>query len=106
LQVHPVALYETILLILLLLLLLVLRKLNKMKGVILSVYLFGYGCMIFGMEFIRLDSQKIMGTRFSIEHIVAVVLALTGIIIFTDQFNKQRITRKAQPKNLNMGKKN
>lgn len=106
LQVHPVALYETIILFVLLLVLIILWKLNKMNGVILSVYLFVYGMMIFGMEFIRLDSQKIMGSRFSIEHIIAVVLILTGSFIFADQRNKYRVLRKAQPKNLTVGKKN
>jgi len=106
LQVHPVALYETVVLLVLLLILLVLWKLNKMNGIILAVYLFGYGAMIFGMEFIRLDSQKIMGSSFSVEHIIAVVLAMTGITIFTDQFRKYHAMKKAQPKNLNAGKKN
>lgn len=106
LQVHPVALYETVILFVLLLVLIALWKLDKVKGLILSVYLFGYGMMIFGLEFIRLDSQKIMGTPFSIEHIVATVLILTGIAIFADQINKYRLVRKAQPKNLNVGKKN
>ncbi len=106
LQVHPVALYETVILFLLLLLLIVLWKLKKMNGTILSVYLLGYGLMVFGMEFIRLDSQKIMGSRFSIEHMIAAVLILTGSIIFAEQIKKYRMMRKAQPKNLSSSKKN
>jgi phosphatidylglycerol:prolipoprotein diacylglycerol transferase len=106
LQVHPVALYETVILSILLLVLIVLWKVNKVNGIVLSVYLFGYGSMIFGMEFIRLDSQKIMGSRFSIEHIIAAVLILAGITIFADQMNKYRMVRMAQPKNMNVGKKN
>lgn len=105
-QVHPIALYETVVLFVLLLVLIVLWKLHKMNGIIVSVYLFCYGIMIFCMEFIRLDSQKIMGTRFSIEHIIAAVLTLIGILLFTDQVRKHRATQKAQPKNLNVGKKN
>ena len=105
LQVHPVALYETILMLVLLLVLLLLWKLKKMNGIILSVYLMGYGAMIFGMEFIRLDSQKIVGSPFSVEHIVAAVLFLSGLTVFADQINKYRISVKAQPKNLNAGKK-
>ena len=106
LQVHPVALYETVILSILLLVLIVLWKVNKVNGIVLSVYLFGYGSMIFGMEFIRLDSQKIMGSRFSIEHMIAAGLIFAGIVIFADQLNKYRMVQKAQPKNMNVGKKN
>jgi len=105
-QVHPVALYEVVILMMLLIVLLVLWRLKKMSGVVLAVYLMAYGSMIFGMEFIRLDSQKIMGTRFSIEHIIALVLFLTGLMILGDQINKFVVLRKAQPKNLTVGKKN
>ncbi len=106
LQVHPVALYETLILLILLLVLLVLWKYNKMNGMVLSVYMICYGAMVFGMEFIRLDSQKIMGSRFSIEHITAAVLVLGGIMILTEQLKTYTSIRKAQPKNLPTGKKN
>ena len=105
LQVHPVALYETLILLMLLIVLLVLWKLNKIGGMVLGVYLIGYGLMVFCMEFIRLDSQKIMGSRFSIEHIVAMGLVLLGAGIITDQLKKYWVIRKAQPKNLLVGKK-
>lgn len=105
LQVHPVALYETLILLMLLIVLLVLWKLNKIGGMVLGVYLIGYGLMVFCMEFIRLDSQKIMGSRFSIEHIVAMGLVLLGAGILTDQLKKYWVIRKAQPKNLPVGKK-
>jgi len=105
LQVHPVALYETVILLVLLLVLVVLWKANKLNGVILSVYLICYGLMIFGMEFIRLDSQKIMGSRFSIEHFVAAGIILMGTLILTEQIKKMLILRKSQPKNLSSGKK-
>lgn len=106
LQVHPVALYETVILLVLLLVLVVLWKVNKLNGVILSVYLICYGLMVFGMEFIRLDSQKIMGSRFSIEHIVSAGMVLLGALILTEQIKKLTNLRKAQPKNLPTGKKN
>ncbi len=105
LQVHPVALYETVILLALLIVLLVLWKLKKMNGVVISIYLIGYGVMLFCMEFIRLDSQKIMETRFSIEHIIAAGLVLLGTGILTDQWKKYSSVRKAQPKNLSVGKK-
>jgi len=69
-----------------------------------SVYLMGYGLMVFCMEFIRLDSQKIMGSNFSVEHIVAAVLFLAGVIILYDQIHKYRMLLKAQPKNMTTGK--
>jgi len=65
-----------------------------------------YGLMIFGIEFIRLDSQKILGTRFSIEHIVAAVLIAAGMLILTDRIKKYRELQKTKPKSLNVGKKN
>ena len=106
LQAHPVALYETAIMIVLLILLIVLWKLKKINGIILSVYLLGYGTMVFCMEFIRLDSQKIMGSMFSIEHIIALVLVLLGLAILTEQIKQYLEIQKAQPKNLSVGKKN
>lgn len=106
LQVHPVALYESVILFVLLMVLLLLWKANQLNGVVMSVYLIGYGLMVFGMEFIRLDSQKIMGSRFSIEHIAAAGMVLLGLLILTEQIKKLIILRKAQPKNLSGGKKN
>lgn len=106
LQVHPVALYETVILILLLVLILIVWKQKGIKGIVIGLYLVGYGSMLFCMEFVRLDSQKIMNSRFSIEHIVAVGLILTGIAVLTDQIKKYRAMRKAQPKNFDSAKKN
>ena len=103
-QVHPVALYEAAILLGLLIALLIVWKLKKMSGIILSVYLMVYGLMVFCMEFIRLDSQKISGSPFSIEHIVAAAMFLSGLSIFADQVHKYRIIIKAQPKNLNTSK--
>ena len=98
LQVHPVSLYETLILVVLLILLLVLWNRKRMNGIVLAVYLIGYGVMIFSMEFIRLDSQKIMGSRFSVEHIGAIILVAAGILILTEQLRKYSAERKAQPK--------
>ncbi len=100
LQVHPVALYEACLLLIVLILLLVLWRMKKLNGILLSIYLIVYGSITFGLEFIRLDSQKLLGSRLSIEHIVSIGLILSGIAILTDQINKYRIMQKAQPKNL------
>lgn len=104
LQVHPVALYEVGILFVLLITLFVLRKAKKLTGIVLAVYLMGYGLMVFCLEFIRLDSQKIMGSYFSIEHIVAAVLFFTGLTVLLDQVHKYRLVEKAQPKNLPAGK--
>lgn len=105
LQVHPVALYETVILLVMFVVLMILWKLKKMNGILLALYLMGYGVMVFCMEFIRLDSQKIMGSRFSIEHIVASVLIFAGGSILISQWKKYRIVQKAQPKNMTVGKK-
>jgi len=105
LQVHPVSLYEAGFLLVMLVLLLVLWKKRKLNGIILSIYLIVYGGINFALEFIRLDSQKLMGTMISVEHIVAVLLILTGGGILADQIYKYKITQKAQPKNFNSSKK-
>lgn len=105
LQVHPVALYEVFILCVLFIFLIITWKVKRMNGIVLSLYLIGYGLMVFCMEFIRLDSQKIMGSSFSIEHIMSGVLFLVGVMIFIDQARKYHIMKKAQPKNLNSGKK-
>lgn len=105
LQVHPVSLYETGLFLLMLVLLLVLWKRKNLNGTVLAIYLMVYGGINFTLEFIRLDSPKIMGTMISVEHIVAVLLFLTGGVILTDQIKKYKIMQKAQPKNFNTSKK-
>jgi len=105
LQVHPIALYEAVLLFVLLIVLLILRKCNSLQGIILSLYLIIYGIIEFGVEFIRLDSQKIMGSMFSLEHIVSAGLLILGCMILSDQLIKYRTIRKAQPKHFNIGKK-
>ena len=106
LQVHPIALYETSILLLLLVVLLLLWKLKKRNGIMLCVYLIVYGGMVFGMEFIRLDSQKIMGSRFSIEHFVAIILVFFGGMLLSDQVKQYRMMKKTQPKNLVVNNKN
>lgn len=105
LQVHPVALYESGLFLLMFVILLILWKKKKLNGVVLAIYLMVYGGITFALEFIRLDSQKLLGTGFSIEHIVAVILFLTGVAILADQLKKYRMIQKAQPKNFNSLKK-
>ena len=104
LQVHPVALYEAAILLMLLITLFIFSKIKKLSGIVLAVYLMGYGLMVFCIEFIRLDSQKINGSPFSIEHIVAAAMFLFGLIILLDQIHKYRLITKAQPKNLTTGK--
>jgi phosphatidylglycerol:prolipoprotein diacylglycerol transferase len=104
LQVHPVALYEAVILLALLIVLAILWKVKKLNGLVMSLYLMGYGLMVFSMEFIRLDSQKISGSPFSIEHIIAAALFLFGLTVLVEQVHKYRLVTKAQPKNLNAGK--
>ena len=104
LQVHPVALYEAAILLMLLIALFIFSKIKKLSGIVLAVYLMGYGLMVFCIEFIRLDSQKIIGSPFSIEHIVSAAMFLFGLIILLDQIHKYRLITKAQPKNLTSGK--
>ena len=60
----------------------------------------------FGLEFIRLDSMRMIGRRISLEHFMAVALLLFGLMILTEQLKKYRITVKERPKNLKVIKKN
>lgn len=105
LQVHPLALYEIVLLLVLLVFLAVLFKVGKLKGLVLSIYLIGYGAIRFGLEFIRMDSIRMIGNRISLEHLVAIGLCLYGATILTDQLKKDRIAKKERPKNLSFVKK-
>lgn len=105
LQVHPVALYETFLLAVIFLLLFIIWKKKKLSGVLFSVYLIGYGAMLFFMEFIRLDSMKLMGGYFSLEHVSSFLLFLLGVSILLKQISKNHAVQKAQPKKMKMAKK-
>ncbi len=104
LQVHPVSLYETVLLILLLLILFITWKQKKLSGVLFSIYLIGYGTMLFFMEFIRLDSMLLLDSCFSLEHVGALLLIVGGIFILTDQITKNSAAKKAKPKKMKTGK--
>ncbi len=105
LQVHPLALYELVLLLVLLVLLVVLFKTGKLKGIVLSAYLMGYGAIRFALEFIRMDSMRMIGNWISLEHLVAAGLFLCGAVIMTEQVKKVKITKKERPKNLGIVKK-
>lgn len=100
LQVHPVTLYEIVLLLLLMISLAVMFRFQKLKGIILAVYLIVYGGIRFGLEFIRLDSMRIVGSPVSIEHIVSLVFIVFGLKILIDQVKKHRIIQKERPKNF------
>ena len=104
LQVHPLALYEAAILLGLLIILFICWQIKKIRGLVMAIYLMGYGIGVFAIEFIRLDSQKILGSRFSIEHIVAAVLFLFGLIVFIDRIHKYRLLIKAQPKKFSSNK--
>lgn len=105
LQVHPVAIYEAVLLMVLLVILFIAWKRKKLNGILFSIYLIGYGVMLFFMEFIRLDSMKMMNTSFSLEHIGAAILMILGVYILIDQTTKNRAAKKAQPKKMKSAKK-
>lgn len=105
LQVHPIALYETLILCVLMITLFILWKVEKINGIVVGLYLIVYGVMVFCMEFIRLDSQKIMGSRFSIEHMMALGLILIGLAVLAKQLKNNYVIHKAQPKNLSASKK-
>lgn len=99
-QVHPVFLYEIAFLLVLGVLLAFLRKKQKMNGFVLAFYLIGYGIIRFVTEFVRLDSVRIIGGVFSLEHLFAIVIILFGIWILLDCLRRQRTERKNLPKHF------
>ena len=105
LQMHPVVLYEILLLFILLIGLCVAFHLGRLRGIVLAVYLIVYGVIRFSMEFVRLDSMHLVG-NLSIVHLVALALCLFGVAVLVDQIQKHRITKKERPKNLPVMKKN
>ena len=105
LQVHPVTLYEIVLLVLLFLSLVILFRFHNLNGMILSVYLMVYGSIRFGLEFIRLSSVRMIGSPVSLEHMVALLFVVFGFIIFVDQIKKRRVIQKERPKNFHFSPK-
>ena len=99
-QVHPLALYEVVLYAVLLGLVLLLYFRNKVNGVVFSVYLTCYGVIRFMIEFIRLDSMRMIGNVISPEHIACLVLAMFGTMIFTNRVMVHKLSRKERPKNF------
>ena len=97
-QVHPVFLYEMIGLVLLYAILAMIYKNQKMSGIVLSVYLVGYGGMLFWTEYLRLNSVRIIGNALSMEHLMAISTTLFGVFVFFDCIKRQQIELKKLPK--------
>jgi len=99
-QVHPVFLYEIILLLLLYAVMAVVHKKQKMNGLVLAFYLIGYGMIRFATEFIRLDSVRAIGGVLSLEHLVALLIAGFGVWVLIDCLKRQRTELKNLPKHF------
>ena len=96
LQVHPVALYEMILLILLMIGVLLIWKFQKIRGMVLGAYMIFYGVMSFFIDFLLLDSVKLLGLPVSLEQIAAVCMVICGVLLVGGHMIRQS----ARPKNL------
>lgn len=100
LQVHPVFLYEIIGLVGLYALLALIYKNQKMSGIVLAIYLVEYGVMRFYIEFLRLNSVRVVGDFLSLEHLMSLSTALFGIYVLYDCMKRQRTELKNLPKHF------
>lgn len=101
LQVHPVALYEIFLLAFLLIGVFVVWKFQKVRGIVFGIYMILYGGINFCMEFILLDSVKLLGLPLSLEQIASLCFIICGISLVLHQSMKHRLKINARPKNYN-----
>ena len=100
LQVHPIFLYEILALVGLYALLALIYRNQKMSGVVLAIYLVEYGVMRFYIEFLRLNSVRVIGNFLSLEHLLALSTALFGIYVLYDCTRRQHTELKNLPKHF------
>lgn len=98
-QVHPVFLYEIIGLVFLLLLLLFVFKKQKISGLVLGVYLIGYGILHFASECVRMNTVRAVGS-ISVEQVLAAAAVCTGGFIVANGAKRQHKILKNLPKNF------
>lgn len=105
LQVHPVALYKILLLVVLLTGVALTWKFQRIKGMVLGIYMIIYGIISFCLDFILLDSVKLFGLPISLEQIASLCLIICGGVLIGSQIKSHLIKQNARPKNFNWNKK-
>lgn len=99
LQVHPLFLYEILVLVVLYAVLAIVYKKQKIYGIVLGTYLVGYSTLNFMTEFIRLDVARVTG-RISWEQIFSITTALFGMYVWYNCYQRQHAELKNFPKNF------
>lgn len=79
-EVHPVFLYESVLMLLVFIFLRIMQKKRKFKGQILYLYFILYGFIRFFLEGLRTDS--LMLGNFRVSQILSLVLFVVFLIIY------------------------
>ncbi|MCR5203041.1 MAG: prolipoprotein diacylglyceryl transferase [Lachnospiraceae bacterium] len=81
-QVHPTFLYESCINIIILIIILLLTKKKKFDGMLLDIYLFGYGLSRFFIEGLRTDQLKLFGTKIAVSQVVSLIIVAIGLVHF------------------------
>lgn len=89
-QVHPTFLYESLWNIGVLILMLLWIKHKKFDGQVFLIYLFGYGVGRFWIEGLRTDSLMFFGTGLRVSQMLAIVLAVSAIVINIVMLRKKK----------------
>ena len=89
-SVHPTFLYESIWNLGLLVIMLLTRKKKKFDGQTFFTYLMGYGAGRFWIEGLRTDQLKLWGTNLAVSQLLAAVLVVIGVGLFTYNYKNNR----------------
>lgn len=99
-SVHPTFLYESLWNVIGLIIILIRKKDRKFYGEVFCRYLMWYGAGRMWIEGLRADSLYLFGIRIS--QVVAIITAMTGMIIFIckrNRINRNKINRNKLKKN-------
>lgn len=97
-QVHPIFLYEIVFFVVLGIIMWFLHRKKASTGVVFSLYLTLFGIERFVIEFIRLDSMKVLGGVLSLEQVFALVVALFGMWSLSYILQLNRAEKRKKPK--------
>lgn len=92
-QVHPTFLYESLWNVCVLVLMLLWIKHKKFNGQVFLIYLFGYGIGRFWIEGLRTDSLMLFGTGLRVSQALAIVLAVSAVVINIVIMRKKKVSK-------------
>lgn len=90
-QVHPTFLYESLWNVCILVLMLLWIKHKKFDGQVFLIYLLGYGVGRFWIEGLRTDSLMFFGTGLRVSQVLAIVLAVSAVVINIITMRKKKV---------------